>query len=142
MSGVRRARTVRRALPWCARPDTSALGGGDHEFDGGTELAKIATAVNTRERAVERTAEVAALGARLDHPEKRAVLLVGQGGVGKTALLREVARTLGSSGRGALEPAIVDVVIALHQRFQPASPIPGPLRPQLRFHQRDHRADQ
>jgi ATP-dependent Clp protease ATP-binding subunit ClpC len=47
-------------------------------------------------------------------------------GAAAQALLREVARTLGSSGRGALDPAIADTVLALHQRFQPASAIPGP----------------
>lgn len=53
-------------------------------------------------------------------------------GAAAQALLREVARTLGSSGRGALEPAIADVVLALHQRFQPASPILGPASRLLR----------
>lgn len=47
-------------------------------------------------------------------------------GAAAQALMREVARTQSSSGRGAIDPAIADVVLALHQRFQPSSVIPGP----------------
>ncbi len=69
--------------------DAAALGGNDEEFDGGTELAKVGSAMHSRERAIERETEVAALGSRLERKEKRAVLLVGQSGVGKTCLLHE-----------------------------------------------------
>ncbi len=69
--------------------DAAALGGGGEEFDGGTELAKVGIALRSRERAIERSAEVVALGARLERKEKRAIVLVGQSGVGKTCVLHE-----------------------------------------------------
>lgn len=47
-------------------------------------------------------------------------------GAAAQSLLRELARSLGSSGRGALRPEIADLVLALHRRFLPAAPIPGP----------------
>lgn len=83
--------------------DIAALGGNDEEFDGGTELGKVATAVLARERAVEREMESAALGARLEHTEKRAVLLLGPSGVGKTTLLHE---WLATRATGPLGPHV------------------------------------
>ncbi len=51
-----------------------------------------------------------------------------EGFVGAAAqtLMRDIARTLGSSGRGALDAGVADVVLALHQRFQPGACVPGP----------------
>ncbi|MCU0755873.1 MAG: AAA family ATPase [Xanthomonadales bacterium] len=47
-------------------------------------------------------------------------------GAAAQSLVREVARSLGSSGQGSLAPEVADQVLALHQRFQPAACVPGP----------------
>ncbi len=60
----------------------------------------------------------------VDHFE--VVRVEGFVGAAAQSLMREVARTIGSSGRGTLEPQVADVVLALHQRFQPAACVPGP----------------
>lgn len=75
------------------RRDGARMGGESGEFDGGTELAKVATRVLPTQTAIARDSEVAALAARLYGSERRAVLLLGPSGVGKTCLLHACLAT-------------------------------------------------
>lgn len=76
------------------RQDLAGLGGRAGDMDGAAELAKVGRLLNALypdglERALGREAELAELHQALEHKERRAVLLLGPAGVGKTCLLHE-----------------------------------------------------
>lgn len=82
----------RRGQP--PRQDLAGLGGRSDEVDGAAELTKVGRLLNALypdglERALGREPELAELQQALAHPERRAVLLLGPAGVGKTCLIHE-----------------------------------------------------
>lgn len=67
--------------------EAASLGAADEEFDGGTELGKVGQLLQSQERAIARETELANLAAGLAQAEARALVIVGEGGVGKSCLV-------------------------------------------------------